>query len=57
MKQEVRDFAAKQHLVSYLASENIKPETSTEQAEEALEGMDEMSRRYRKGGDLYVPER
>ena len=55
--QEVRDFAAKQNSDSYLASENIKRETSDEEAEEAREGMEEMSKVYReKGEKLYLPE-
>ena len=55
--QEVRDFAAKQNSDSYLASENIKRETSAEEAEEAREGMEEMSKVYReKGEKLYLPE-
>ncbi|RJY09939.1 phosphomethylpyrimidine synthase ThiC [Aurantiacibacter aquimixticola] len=53
--QEVRDFAAKQNSDSYLASENIKRETPPEARENAEEGMEEMSRRYKEGGDLYVP--
>ena len=55
--QEVRDFAAKQNSDSYLASENIKRETSAEEAEEAREGMEKMSEIYReKGEKLYLPE-
>ena len=55
--QEVRDFAAKQNSESYLASENIKRETSAEEAEEAEKGMEEMSEVYReKGEKLYLPE-
>ncbi|WP_421993086.1 phosphomethylpyrimidine synthase ThiC [Qipengyuania sp.] len=55
--QEVRDFAAKQNSDSYLASENIKRETSAEEAEEAEKGMEEMSEVYReKGEKLYLPE-
>ncbi|KWV93737.1 phosphomethylpyrimidine synthase ThiC [Erythrobacter sp. AP23] len=55
--QEVRDFAAKQNSDSYLASENIKRETSAEEAEEAVKGMEEMSEVYReKGEKLYLPE-
>ena len=54
---EVRDFAAKQNSESYLASVNIKRETSAEEAEEAREGMEEMSEVYReKGKKLYLPE-
>ena len=54
--QEVRDFAAKQNSDSYLASENIKRETSAEEAEEAQKGMEEMSEVYReKGEKLYLP--
>ena len=55
--QEVRDFAAKQNSDSYLATENIKRETSAEEAEEAREGMEEMSKVYKeKGEKLYLPE-
>ncbi|MCH2459188.1 MAG: hypothetical protein MK186_14240 [Henriciella sp.] len=55
--QEVHDFAAKQNSDSYLASENIKRETSAEEAEEAREVMGEMSKVYREKGDkLYLPE-
>ena len=55
--QEVRDFAARQNSESYLASENIKRETSAEEAEEAREGMEEMSKVYRERGEkLYLPE-
>lgn len=55
--QEVREFAAKQNSDSYLADENIKRETSDAQAEEAHEGMEEMSKVYReKGEKLYLPE-
>ncbi|MBN90827.1 MAG: phosphomethylpyrimidine synthase ThiC [Erythrobacteraceae bacterium] len=55
--QEVREFAAKQNSDSYLASENIKRETSAEEAEEAREGMERMSEVYReKGEQLYLPE-
>ena len=57
ISQEVRDFAAKQNSDSYLASENIKRETSPEEAEEARKGMEEMSEVYReKGEKLYLPE-
>ncbi|WP_375289291.1 phosphomethylpyrimidine synthase ThiC [Qipengyuania sp.] len=53
--QEVRDFAAKQNSDSYLASENIKRETSAEEAEEAEKGMEEMSRVYEESGrELYM---
>ena len=55
--QEVRDFAAKQNSDSYLASENIKRETSPQEAEEAEKGMEQMSEVYReKGEKLYLPE-
>ncbi|MBX7459806.1 phosphomethylpyrimidine synthase ThiC [Qipengyuania huizhouensis] len=55
--QEVREFAAKQNSESYLASENIKRETSAEEAEEAEKGMAEMSEVYREKGDrLYLPD-
>ena len=54
--QDVRDVAAKQNSDSYLASENIKRETSAEEAEEAEKGMEEMSEVYREGGnELYKP--
>ena len=54
---EVRDFAAKQNSNSYLATENIKRETSAAEAEEACEVMEEMSELYReKGEKLYLPE-
>ncbi len=53
--QEVRDFAAKQNTDSYLASENIRRETSAEEAEAAREGMEEMSRVYEETGrELYI---
>ena len=52
-----RDFAAKRNPDNYLASENIKRETSAQEAEEAHKGMEEMSEVYReKGGKLYLPE-
>ena len=55
--QEVRDFAAKQNSDSYLASENIKRETSPQEAEEAREGMSDMAELYKaKGERLYLPE-
>ncbi|TMM46732.1 phosphomethylpyrimidine synthase ThiC [Qipengyuania marisflavi] len=55
ISQEVRDFAAKQNSDSYLASENIKRETSPQEAEEAEKGMEEMSRVYEKTGrELYM---
>jgi phosphomethylpyrimidine synthase len=57
ISQEVRDFAAKQNSDSYLANENIKRETSPQEAEEAEKGMEEMSEVYReKGEKLYLPE-
>ncbi|XAP78328.1 phosphomethylpyrimidine synthase ThiC [Citromicrobium bathyomarinum] len=56
ISQEVREFAARQNSDSYLASENLKGETPPEARENAEEGMEEMSRRYREGGDLYVPQ-
>ena len=46
--QEVRDFAAKQNSESYLAA--------AQPVEDADKGMEEMSEKYREGGDLYVPE-
>ena len=55
--QEVRDSATMQNSDSYLASENIKRETSAEEVEEAEKGMEEMSEVYReKGEKLYLPE-
>ncbi|MEL7690671.1 phosphomethylpyrimidine synthase ThiC [Citromicrobium bathyomarinum] len=55
ISQEVRDFAARQNSDSYLASENIRRETSAEEAEEAREGMEEMSRVYEQSGrELYI---
>ena len=36
--KEVRDFAAKQNSDSYLASENLRAETSAAEAEEAEKG-------------------
>ncbi|WP_298023840.1 phosphomethylpyrimidine synthase ThiC [uncultured Parasphingopyxis sp.] len=55
--QEVREFAAKQNSDSYLASENIKRETSAEEAEEARDGMAKMSEVYREKGErMYLPE-
>ena len=54
---EVRDFAAKQNSESYLASGNVKRETSAEEAKEAGKGMEEMSEVYReKGEKLYLSE-
>ena len=53
--QEVSDFAAKQNSDSYLASENLKRETSAEEAEVAREGMKDMSRVYEATGrELYI---
>ncbi len=53
--QEVRNFAAKQNSDSYLASENLRAETSAEEAEEAEKGMEEMSEVYREKGErLYI---
>ena len=55
--KEASDFDAGQNSDSYLASENIKRETSPEEAEEAEKGMEEMSEVYReKGEKLYLPE-
>ena len=52
-----REFAVKRNSDSYLASENIKRETSPQEAEEAEKGMEEMSEVYReKGEKLYLPE-
>ena len=53
--QEVREFAAKQNSESYLAAENIAPETPPKQREEAEEGMERMSEVYREtGSELYI---
>ena len=55
ISQEVREFAAKQNTDSYLASENLKPETGEAEAERAREGMEEMSELYREKGErLYL---
>ena len=55
--KEASGFAAKQNSDSYFASENIKHETSAEEAEEAKKGMKEMSEVYREKGErLYLPE-
>ncbi len=56
ISQEVREFAAKQNqgADSFLEAEHLKGENSLAEREEAEEGMEEMSRRYREGGDLYV---
>jgi phosphomethylpyrimidine synthase len=55
--QEVREFAAKQNSDSYLASENMRAETSAEEAADARKGMEEMSKLYRqKGEKLYLDE-
>ena len=57
ISQEVREFAAKQNTDSYLASENLRPETGPAEAERAREGMEEMSELYREKGErLYVEE-
>ena len=48
------DFVAKQNPGSYLASQNIKRETSPQEAEEAEKGSEEMSVVYRKA--LYLAE-
>ncbi|RIV85748.1 phosphomethylpyrimidine synthase ThiC [Aurantiacibacter zhengii] len=56
ISQEVREFAAKQNSDSYLATENVASETPPEAKANAEEGMEEMSRRYKEGGDLYVPK-
>ena len=56
--QKVRDFASKQNSDSCLATENIKRETSPQEAEEAEKGMDEMSEVYREKGEklgTYIP--
>ena len=46
ISQEVREFAGRQNSESYLATENIKRETSAEEAAEAEKGMEEMSEVY-----------
>ena len=56
ISQEVREFAAKQNSDSYLATENIKSETPDAAKANAEEGMEEMSRRYKEKGELYLPE-
>ncbi|MFB0613760.1 phosphomethylpyrimidine synthase ThiC [Aurantiacibacter poecillastricola] len=56
ISQEVREFAAKQNSDSYLATENVASETPDAAKANAEEGMEEMSRRYKEGGDLYVPK-
>ncbi|MBU1606762.1 MAG: phosphomethylpyrimidine synthase ThiC, partial [Alphaproteobacteria bacterium] len=57
ISQEVRDFATRQNSDSYLAAENIRSETPPEARENAEEGMEEMSRRYKEKGErLYLPE-
>ena len=51
------DFAPKRNSDSYLATENIRRETSPQEAEEAEKGMEEMSEVYReKGEKLYLPD-
>ena len=51
----MRDFAVKQNSDSYLASENIKRETSAEEAAEAEKGMEQMSEVYEAAGrELYI---
>ena len=50
-------FRGEAELDSYLASENIKRETSPQEAAEAEKGMKEMSEVYReKGKRFYLPE-
>ncbi|MBX7513620.1 hypothetical protein K3179_03565 [Qipengyuania sp. GH38] len=47
----------KQNSDSHLASENLRAETSPQEAEEAEKGMEEMSEVYReKGEKLYWPK-
>ena len=47
----------KQNSDSHLASENLRAETSPQEAAEAEKGMEEMSEVYReKGEKLYLPE-
>ena len=50
-------FAAKRNSDSYLASENLRAETSPQEAKEAREGMSEMAELYKaKGERRYLPE-
>ena len=54
---EGRGCGARPSSASYLASENIKRETPPEARENAEEGMEEMSRRFKEKGErLYLPE-
>ena len=54
----MRDFAAKQNSGSYLASENLRVETSAKARGNAKEGMEEMSERFREGGgEIYLTQR
>ena len=46
------DRTAKQSSDSYLASENIKRETSPQEAAEAEKGMSKKAEKYSGGGDL-----
>ena len=53
----MRDFAARQNSGQLHASENLRAETSPQEAEEAEKGMEQMSEVYReKGEKLYLPE-
>ena len=53
----MRGCGARPSSSSYLASENIKRETSAEEAAEAEKGMEQMSEVYREKGErLYLPE-
>ncbi|ANU07261.1 hypothetical protein A6F65_00951 [Paraurantiacibacter namhicola] len=57
MGTHLPDRTVKQNSDSYLASENLRAETSAEEAEEAEKGMEEMSEVYRERGEkLYLPE-
>ncbi|WP_340588877.1 phosphomethylpyrimidine synthase ThiC [Erythrobacter alti] len=58
ISQEVRDFASKQNQSadSFLASAQAGSDAAEASKAAALEGMEEMSRRYREGGDLYMPK-
>ena len=56
MRAVGREFAVKRNSDSYLASENIKRETSPQGAEEVEKGMEEMSEVYCERGErMYLP--
>ncbi len=55
ISQEVRDFAARQNTDSYLAAENVRPETPPAKRAEAEAGMELMSEKYHETGErLYL---